>query len=90
MTVLESYALGVPVVATRMGGLPELVDDGVDGLLVAPDDPPALAAALERLIADHARAQDMGRTGCARVREGFSARRHLDTLSDLYQGVGRG
>lgn len=90
MTVLESYALGVPVVATRMGGLPELVDDGVDGLLVAPDDPAALAAALERLIADPGRVTDMGRTGAARVQEEFSARRHLDSLSELYQGVGRG
>ncbi len=90
MTVLESYALGVPVVASRLGGLPELVEDGVDGLLVPHDDPAALAVALGTLAADPARAARMGRTGHDRVRRDFSADAHLAALDDLYAGAGRG
>ena len=50
MTVLEAGSHGLPVVATRSGGHPEMVQDGVTGLLVPPDDPKALARALERLL----------------------------------------
>ena len=50
MTVLEAGSHGLPVVATRSGGHPEMVQDGVTGLLVPPDDPKALAQALERLL----------------------------------------
>ncbi len=52
MALLEAMAYGMAIVATRVGGIPELVDDGVTGLLVEPDDPEALAAALTRLAAD--------------------------------------
>ncbi len=50
--VLESMAYGVPVIATAVAGVPELIDDDVDGLLVTPGDSKALAAAIERLTAD--------------------------------------
>ena len=52
MALLEAMAYGMAIVATRAGGIPELVEDGVTGLLVEPDDPEALAAALARLAAD--------------------------------------
>jgi glycosyltransferase involved in cell wall biosynthesis len=51
-TVVEALAVGCPVLATAVGGVPEVVQDGVNGLLVRPDDPPALATAIERLFAD--------------------------------------
>jgi len=60
---LEAMACGAAVVASRVGGIPEVVDDGVTGLLVTPDDPPALTAAMNTLLADPARAQAMGRAG---------------------------
>ncbi|HXV14729.1 MAG TPA: glycosyltransferase, partial [Candidatus Krumholzibacteria bacterium] len=51
-SIMDAQALGVPVVATRTGGIPELVEDGVTGLLVPPRDPDALAAAILRFLAD--------------------------------------
>ena len=54
LAIREARAAGVPVVATRVGGVPELVSDGVDGLLVPPDDASALAAAMARVLAEHA------------------------------------
>ena len=52
---MEAYAVGLPVVVTRVGGLPEVVEDGGSGLLVAPEDPAGLAGALIALAGDHDR-----------------------------------
>ena len=52
VVLMEAMAAGVPVVATRIAGVPELVDDGSDGLLVLPGDPDATTAAVCRLLAD--------------------------------------
>jgi glycosyltransferase involved in cell wall biosynthesis len=62
-TVYEAMACGTPVVASRVGGIPELVDDGVSGLLVSPNDPAALADGLTCLLQDRARREQMGRRG---------------------------
>jgi alpha-maltose-1-phosphate synthase len=64
---LEAMACGVAVVASRVGGIPEVVADGVTGLLVPPSDPTALAAGLNALIADADMARDMGRRGRERA-----------------------
>jgi glycosyltransferase involved in cell wall biosynthesis len=53
-SIMDAQALGAPVVATRTGGIPEIVEDGVTGLLAPPDDAPALARALERMLDDAA------------------------------------
>lgn len=84
-SVLEAMRAGVPVVATRVGALPEMVEDGVSGLLVAHDDA-ELAAAIESLLADPARVETMGAAGRARVEDRFDARittsRLLDVLTE--------
>jgi glycogen synthase len=65
--LVEAMAAGRPVVAARVGGIPELVRDGVDGLLVPPDDPGALAKAVTRVLANPVLAAELGANGRARV-----------------------
>lgn len=61
--LLSAYLRAKPVVVSRVGGLPEMVEDGVSGLLVPPQDPDAMAHALVELLGDPGRARDMGRAG---------------------------
>jgi glycosyltransferase involved in cell wall biosynthesis len=70
--VLESYAAGVPVVATAVGGTPEAVADGVDGYLVPPGEPAALAGRILDLLASRERRTAMGRRGRDRIRAEFT------------------
>ena len=65
--LVEAMAAGRPVVASHVGGIPELVRDGVDGLLVPPDDPAALAKAVTRVLANPVLAAELGASGRARV-----------------------
>jgi glycosyltransferase involved in cell wall biosynthesis len=85
--VLESYAAGVPVVATAVGGTPEAVADGVDGYLVPPGDPGPLARRILELLRDEHRRSDMGRRGRERVRREFTfdaqATRFQQTCNEL-------
>jgi len=68
---LEAMACEAPVVASRVGGIPEVVNDGVTGLLVPPGEPAALALALRALLEDPARARALGLAGRRRVEEQF-------------------
>ncbi|ACM21308.1 glycosyltransferase [Geotalea daltonii FRC-32] len=52
LTVLEAMCLGVPVIATRVGGVPEVISDGINGILLPPDDAPAMAAAISNILTD--------------------------------------
>jgi glycosyltransferase involved in cell wall biosynthesis len=89
MAVLEAAAQGVPVVASAVGGVPELVDDGRTGLLVPPGDAAALAGALTRLLSDPAEAGRMGRAGWARVRARHDPAAHVAALQEVYGRVAR-
>jgi glycosyltransferase involved in cell wall biosynthesis len=84
-TLLESMAAGIPVVATRVGGNPEVVEDGVSGLLVPPRDSAALAAAMARLLEDPDLALRLGRAGMRRVSELFSIDGSVHQTEHLYQ-----
>jgi glycosyltransferase involved in cell wall biosynthesis len=75
LALIEAMAAGRPVVASRVGGIPEVVEDGATGLLVPPDEPAALAAALRTLDADRSRLAEMGRAAGLRARRLFDARR---------------
>lgn len=82
---LEAMACGTPVVASRVGGIPEVVADGETGWLVEPDDPAALAQALRIALADPQRARRMGEAGRRRVEAHFSWDRIAALTMDVYQ-----
>ncbi len=81
-TLLEGMALGLPVVATRADGIPELVDDGVTGALVTIDDETRFTAEVARLLADPALRRRRGDAGRDRARRGFSQPRVMDEVED--------
>jgi len=82
-TILEAMASDRPVIATAVGGNPELVVDGETGLLVPPNDPPAMAAAILKLLRDPESRRQMGGRGRQRVEEKFS----LDVMVRNYANV---
>jgi glycosyltransferase involved in cell wall biosynthesis len=84
LSVMEYMEAARPVVATRVGGVPDLIDDGVHGLLVQPQDPAAFAAAVARLLHDPDRAAEMGRRGQERRRAEFDIDVMVKRLEELY------
>jgi glycosyltransferase involved in cell wall biosynthesis len=84
LSVMEYMDAGLPVVATRVGGIPDLIDDEVEGLLVERRDPEGLANAIERLLSDPAEARRMGERARERRRREFDIRVMVANLQDLY------
>jgi glycosyltransferase involved in cell wall biosynthesis len=86
--LLEAMAMGVPVVATRVSGIPELVDDRINGLLVPPDDPVALADAITRLFEQPALCTDLGCRARRTVTQRFDNDHNLQLLCGLLERTG--
>lgn len=86
-TILEAMASGLPVVATEVGGNPELVTDGITGRLVPPRAPEALAEALLEYLAEPERARRHGAAGLARVEAEFGLDRMVERYLAVYDGV---
>jgi glycosyltransferase involved in cell wall biosynthesis len=86
-SLLDAMAAGRPVVATRTGGIPEVVADGETGVLVPPRDAEALASAIVGLLRDPDRRRQFAAAGLARVRERFSADRMVDQTLAVYAAV---
>ncbi len=82
---IEALAAGRPVVASLTGGVADWLEDGVNGLCVAPGDPRALARALTELLADPERQRTMGLAGSAKVAARFSPERHVAALVEGYR-----
>jgi len=86
-TLLEAMALGLPVVASSVDGVPEVVENGKTGVLVAPSAPAALAKALKDLSADPERRAALGAAAHAAIMEKFTVRRMMDEYQDAYTAV---
>lgn len=86
-SVMDAMACGKAVVATRVGGLPELVQEGVTGRLVPPSEPGALAGALVDLLKDRKRREKMGRQGRGKAETSFSAERMVEQTLAAYREV---
>jgi glycosyltransferase involved in cell wall biosynthesis len=86
LALVEAMSFGLPVVVTRVGGVPEVVTDGAEGLLVPPSDAGALASALGALLADSPRRQKMGEAARTRALRDYA----LSTMADRYERLYRG
>lgn len=84
-TILEAMACRLPVVATLVGGNPDLVEDGVSGWLTPPRDPASMADRILRLVRDPARAAEMGAAGRRRIEECHSYATMIGTYASLYE-----
>ncbi len=88
LTVLESFAQSRPVIASRIGALPELIDDGIDGLLFDPRNAAGLRQQIQALHADPERTDAMGRAGRSKMLERFDAETHYHELMGVYREAG--
>jgi glycosyltransferase involved in cell wall biosynthesis len=87
-SLIEAMAAGVPVVASPVGGIPEVVTDGASGFLVGAGDTKSLQRALTRVLSDRGLAQRMGEAARGTALARFSAERALAPLEDLYEALG--
>lgn len=85
VAALETGACGRPVIATRVGGIPEVVLNGRTGILVPPDDVDALATAISTMAADMAMRQGMGQAAYEYVRDNYAWNKSLDMMTSLYE-----
>lgn len=84
MTIIEAFACGVPVIASRLGAMAELVDDGRTGLLFKPGDPEDLAAKIEWAWTHPKRMREMGKEARREYEEKYTAERNYQLLMDIY------
>jgi glycosyltransferase involved in cell wall biosynthesis len=83
--LIEAMAAGKPIVASNVGGVPEIVDDGTTGLLVPAAEPEALAQASIQLLQDRDRRKEMGQTGQAVASQRFDIHTQVKRLGDMYE-----
>jgi glycosyltransferase involved in cell wall biosynthesis len=87
VALMEAMGAGVPVVSTRVSGIPELVEDGVSGLVVEPGDRSGLAAAIGKVLDDAELRQRLSRQGRRRVLEAFDLARNAGEMGALFTGA---
>lgn len=83
LSILEASAAGLPVVSTKHAGIPDVIEDGVTGILVEEHDVNGMAEAMINLLQDKRKAQEMGKCGKVRIREYFSMDRHIKGLAAI-------
>jgi glycosyltransferase involved in cell wall biosynthesis len=82
LVALEAMASGIPVLAPRVGGLPELITDGIDGLLFSPEDPGMAIEAMRTILTDSVRHRALGKAAIRTAKK-----YHADTIIDQYEAV---
>jgi glycosyltransferase involved in cell wall biosynthesis len=87
LVVMEAMARGIPTIATDVGGLPDLVEDGITGQLVPPGDSAALADTMEAFVRDVARASRLGAAGREKLAREFSPAQWIARHIELYRGL---
>ena len=85
--VLDAFLFSLPVVGTRAGGIPEMIEDGINGLLVEPGDPRALADAVVRLLKNPELSHTLGRTAGETVRAKFTYTATVQKTIEIYKEV---
>lgn len=88
--LMESMAMGLPVISTRLGGIPELIQDGETGLLVEPEDPQGLATAIARILKDEDWARRLAQAGRNYVIQEFGADKNAQKLEEIFTRVVKG
>ena len=84
MSILEAMATGLPVIATKVGGIPEVIQDGQNGILVPPQDPVSLANAICRVLDDHKLAASLGGKARLTIEENYSLPAVTKAYTKLY------
>jgi len=87
LVIIESLAVGTPVIASRVGGIPEVVRDGIEGFLVPPDDPPSLATKLSHVLSDPVLLQQMRANARQRFLSQFEQRRAVEAQADWLESI---
>lgn len=87
MSILEAMARGIPVISTHVGGIPDAIENGVEGLLIEPGDTRGLAIAIETLLSDGELWRRMSLMGIKKAKEKFSPKTTLTLLENLYKGL---
>ena len=85
--ITETHAVGLPVIGTAAGGIPDMIDDGRDGFIVPVDDSEAMALRMEHLLSDPLRCEEMGRAGKKKVRELNDPARIAEKHVDFYREI---
>lgn len=85
VVLMEAMLYGIPVISTRLSGIPELVVNEDSGLLVAPDDPEGLSVAIKTILSDHSLWTKIRDNGIKKVRSEFDLGRNVDKLADLFR-----
>jgi glycosyltransferase involved in cell wall biosynthesis len=86
-SLMDAQAVGLPIVATMAGGIPEIVEDGITGILVPPRDPAALATAVSRVLTDQALRRTLGEAGLRRAGERFDLADTVEGTLGVYRRV---
>ena len=85
--LFQIMAMGKPVIATEVGGIPEIVTSGVNGLLIPPEDPAALVKAMLQVLGDPESARRLGEEGCRLVEQEYTVEKMAEKVYRVYQQV---